>query len=46
VADDFRLGTALHSGDFTLQVTAVDKNAPVKRDTAIQSIDFEVAEME
>jgi len=44
VADDFRLGTQLHSGDFTLRVTAVDKNAQATRATATQSIDFEVTE--
>jgi len=45
VADDFRLGSQLHSGDFTLRVTAVDKNSPPKRGTATQSIDFEVTEV-
>ena len=45
VADDFRLGNQLHSGDFTLRVMAVDKNSPPKRGTATQSIDFEVTEV-
>jgi hypothetical protein len=45
VADDFRLGSQLHSGDFTLRVTAVNKNSPPKRGTATQSIDFEVTEV-
>lgn len=44
VTDDFRLGKALSPGDYTLRLTAVDKNAPAKRGTAAQSIDFEVTE--
>lgn len=44
VTGDLRLGPALPPGDYTLQVTAVDSNAPARRATAVQSIDFEVAE--
>jgi hypothetical protein len=42
VSSDFRLGTHLQPGDYTLQVSAIDKNAPDKRGSATQSIDFEV----
>ncbi len=39
---DFRLGKQLTSGDYTFQVTAVDKNAPPNHATVTQSIDFEI----
>ena len=42
--NDFRLGKQLTPGDYTLQVTIVDKNAPEKRATASQTADFEVVE--
>ncbi len=41
---DFHLGKQLSPGNYTLQVTAVDKNAPAKRSTAAQAVDFEVIE--
>jgi VWFA-related protein len=44
VNNDFRLGRHLTPGDYTLQVTVVDKNAPEKRATASQTADFEVVE--
>jgi len=44
VNNDFRLGKQLTPGDYTLQVTVVDKNAPEKRATASQTADFEVVE--
>jgi hypothetical protein len=44
VSNDFRLGKQLTPGDYTLQVTVVDKNAPEKRATANQSTDFEVVD--
>ncbi len=44
VSNDFRLGKGLTPGDYTLQVTVVDKNAPEKRATASQTTDFEVIE--
>lgn len=44
VSNDFRLGKQLTPGDYTLQVTVVDKNAPEKRATATQATDFEVVE--
>jgi VWFA-related protein len=44
VNNDFRLGKQLTPGDYTLQVTAVDKNAPEKRATASQTADFEIVE--
>jgi len=44
IADDFRLGKQLPPGDYSVQVTAVDKNAPAARATATQSIDFELTE--
>ncbi|MDR3718565.1 MAG: VWA domain-containing protein [Bryobacteraceae bacterium] len=46
VNNDFRLGKQLAPGDYMLQVTAVDKNAPEKRSTASQTADFEVVEPE
>ena len=45
VADDFRLGQQLPSGDYTLQVVAVDQNAAPKV-TASQSIDFEATNLQ
>ena len=42
LASDFRLGKQLSPGDYSLQLTAVDKNAPPKRGTCVESIDFEV----
>lgn len=44
VSNDFRLGKQLPPGDYTLQVTVVDKNAPEKRTSVSQSADFEVVE--
>lgn len=44
VNNDFRLGPQLAPGDYTLQITVVDKNAPRKRATAVQTVDFEVVE--
>jgi hypothetical protein len=44
VNNDFRLGKQLTPGDYTLQITAVDKNAPEKRAKASQTADFEVVE--
>jgi hypothetical protein len=43
VTNDFRLGKQLPPGDYSLQVTAVDKNAPKKWATATQYMDFGVA---
>jgi VWFA-related protein len=42
--NDFRPGKQLTPGDYTLQLTVVDKNAPNKRATATQSTDFEIVE--
>ena len=42
LASDFRLGKQLPPGDYSLQLTAVDKNAPDKRNKFVESIDFEV----
>jgi len=42
LASDFRLGKQLSPGDYSLQLTAVDKNAPDKRNKFVESIDFEV----
>jgi VWFA-related protein len=44
VSNDFRLGKQLTPGDYTLQVTVVDRNAPEKHATAAQTADFEVVE--
>jgi len=44
VNNDFRLGKQLTPGDYTLQITAVDKNAPEKRAKDSQTADFEVVE--
>jgi len=44
VSNDLRLGKQLPPGAYTLQVTAVDRNAPQKRSTASQSVDFEIVE--
>jgi VWFA-related protein len=42
--NDFRLGRQLTPGDYTLQLTVVDKNAPDKHATAAQTTDFEIVE--
>jgi len=42
VTDEFRLGSQLTPGDYTLKLSAVDKNAPGRQSVATQSIDFEV----
>ena len=44
VANDFRLGKQLKPEDYTLEINAVDKNAPEKRAKAGQTVDFEVVE--
>jgi VWFA-related protein len=42
--NDFRVGKQLTPGDYALQLTVVDKNAPDKRATATQTTDFEIVE--
>jgi VWFA-related protein len=44
VSKDFRLGKQLKQGDYTLQIDAVDRNAPERRAQARQTVDFEIAE--
>jgi len=44
VTGDFRLGKQLAPGEYTLRLTATDLNAPARRNTATQSVDFEVVE--
>ena len=44
VSKDFRLGKQLKRGEYTLQVDAIDRNAPDKRARARQTVDFEVVE--
>lgn len=44
VSNDLRLGKQLAPGDYTLQITVIDKNAPEKRATAAQTADFEIVE--
>jgi hypothetical protein len=41
---DLRLGTQLKPGDYTLEISAVDKNAPENRSKTSQTVDFEVIE--
>ena len=43
-AGDLRLGTQLKPGDYTLEISAVDKNAPENRSKTSQTVDFEVIE--
>ncbi len=42
--NDFRLGKQLARGDYTLQLTVIDRNAVDKRATATQATDFEIVE--
>jgi hypothetical protein len=44
VTGDFRLGTQLAAGDYTLQLTAFESNASGRVATTTQSVDFEVIE--